>query len=145
MPEGTPQNAGLARRFAAVLYDCLLVLAVLVLIAGIFLIVTGGDAEALRKDLFYRFTLVGTIYLFFVGYWSRVGRTLGMQSWGLQLETVDGKIPSPMAATVRFFAAMLSWAVAGLGFFWQLWDPEKLTWHDHLSKTRLVHYPRRKK
>ena len=32
----------------------------------------------------------------------------------------------------------------GLGFLWQLWDAEQLTWHDRLSKTRLVYYPREK-
>ncbi len=65
-----------------------------------------------------------------------------MQSWGLQLQTADGRIPSLSAATLRFFAAILSWLPLGLGFLWQLWDKEKLTWHDRLSGTRLVYYPR---
>ena len=47
------------------------------------------------------------------------------------------------AATLRFFAAILSWLPLGLGFFWQLWDADRLTWHDRLSRTRIVHYPRR--
>jgi hypothetical protein len=40
-------------------------------------------------------------------------------------------------------AASLSWAALGLGFLWQLWDPEKLTWHDRLSNTRLIYYPKK--
>jgi uncharacterized RDD family membrane protein YckC len=67
-----------------------------------------------------------------------------MQSWGLQLQAADGKPPSLGAATVRFFAAILAWLPLGLGFLWQLWDPQHLTWHDRLSKTRLVYYPRSK-
>ncbi len=67
-----------------------------------------------------------------------------MQSWGLQLQTADDKLPSVGSATIRFFAAILSWLPLGLGFLWQLWDTEKLTWHDRLSKTRLVYYPREK-
>jgi uncharacterized RDD family membrane protein YckC len=68
-----------------------------------------------------------------------------MQSWGLQLETPDGGKPTLATASVRFFAAILSSAPAGLGFLWQLWDKDKLTWHDRISGTRIVHYPKPKK
>jgi len=60
------------------------------------------------------------------------------------LQTPEGTLPSLGAATIRFFAAIVSWLPLGLGFFWQLWDAERLTWHDRLSKTRVVYYPRRK-
>ena len=84
-------------------------------------------------------------YLFFVGFWSGYGRTLGMQSWRLRIETPAGGRPGFGAASVRFFAAILSWLPAGLGFWWQLWDKDGLTWHDRLSATRLRHYPPEKK
>jgi len=89
--------------------------------------------------------LVAVLFGFFVGFWSRSGRTLGMQSWGLQLETRDGRIPSAATASLRFFAAIVSLIPFGLGFLWQLIDKDRLTWHDRLSKTRLVYYPREKK
>lgn len=138
------QCSGFFRRFAAILYDCLLIFALLIMVVIPFIAIRGGEAVEPQTDIFFRLTLVAIIFVFFVGFWSYSGRTLGMQSWGLQLETIDGKVPSWPAATVRFFAAMLSWAAVGLGFFWQLWDPDRLTWHDRLSKTRLVHYPRKK-
>ena len=84
------------------------------------------------------------VYLFFVGFWTSKGRTLGMQSWGLQLQTPDGRLPSVRAASLRFLASILSWAFLGLGFLWQLVDRDKLTWHDRLSDTRLMHYPKKK-
>ena len=31
-----------------------------------------------------------------------------------------------------------SWLALGLGFLWQLWDKDKLAWHDRLSGTHLV-------
>jgi uncharacterized RDD family membrane protein YckC len=43
---------------------------------------------------------------------------------------------------LRFLAAIVSWLPFGLGFWWQLWDRDGLTWHDRLSSTRLVHYPK---
>jgi uncharacterized RDD family membrane protein YckC len=30
----------------------------------------------------------------------------------------------------------------GLGFLWQLWDKDKLTWHDRIAGTRMLHYPK---
>lgn len=138
------QNSGFFRRLAAILYDSLLVLALLFLAITPFIAIRGGEAVAPQTDIAFRLTLAVVVFAFFVGFWSRSGRTLGMQSWGLQLETTDGEIPTLRAATIRFFAAMLSWAAMGLGFFWQLWDAERLTWHDRLSNTRLVYYPRQK-
>ena len=37
---------------------------------------------------------------------------------------------------------MISLLPFGLGFFWQLVDKERLAWHDRISKTRLIYYPR---
>ena len=68
-----------------------------------------------------------------------------MQSWGLQLETEDGQLPSTVTASLRFAAALLSLLPLGLGFLWQLWDKDSLTWHDRISKTRLVYYPKKEK
>ena len=136
------QNTGLLRRLAAILYDCLLVAALLFLATVPFIAVRGGEPVEIGDNTIYRIVLVLVVYGFFVGFWTRSGRTLGMQSWGLQLETMDGRLPSFGQVTVRFFAAILSWAPAGLGFLWQLWDKDKLTWHDRLSGTRIRHYPK---
>jgi len=136
------QNTGLLRRLAAIAYDALLVAALLFLATIPFIALRGGDAVEIGDNAIYRAVLALVIYAFFVGFWTRPGRTLGMQSWGLQLETMDGQRPSIGRATVRFLAALLSWAPAGLGFVWQLWDPDRLTWHDRISGTRIVHYPK---
>jgi uncharacterized RDD family membrane protein YckC len=136
------QNTGLLRRLAAMIYDALLIGALLFLATTPFIAVRGGEPVEIGDNIVYRIVLVIVIYGFFVGFWTRSGRTLGMQSWGLQLETQDGGKPTLGPASVRFFAAILSWAPAGLGFLWQLWDKEKLTWHDRISGTRLVYYPK---
>lgn len=139
------ENTGLLRRSAAMLYDALLIAALLFMATIPFIAVRGGEPVDTSENLLYRIVLAAVVFAFFVGFWSRSGRTLGMQSWGLQLEMTDGGIPSVATASLRFFAALLSWLPLGLGFLWQLWDPAKLTWHDRLSNTRLVHYPRKKK
>lgn len=138
------QPTGLLRRFAAIVYDSLLVAALLFLATVPFIAVRGGEPVESGDNFLYQLVLGGVVYAFFVGFWSRSGRTLGMQSWGLQLETVTGEVPSVAKASLRLLAASLSWAALGLGFLWQLWDPEKLTWHDRLSNTRLIYYPKKK-
>lgn len=137
------QPSGLLRRLGAILYDSLLVLALLFLATLPFIAMRGGEPVEPTGNLPYQITLVLVVFVFFVGFWSRTGRTLGMQSWGLQLETLDGQIPSVAQASIRFFAAIVSWLAAALGFLWQLWDKDKCTWHDRLSGTRLVHYPKK--
>ena len=136
------KNTGLLRRIGAMMYDTLLVVALLWLVTIPFIALRGGEAVEMGENALYRIILVLVIYGFFVGFWVRSGRTLGMQSWRLQLETSDGERPALAACTIRFFAALLSWAPAGLGFWWQLWDKEDLTWHDRLSGTRIVYYPK---
>jgi len=139
------QHTGLIRRLAAIVYDVLLNLALWIIAALVFIGFNKGDAIETYQNLPLQVALATISFAFFVGYWTRVGRTLGMQSWGLQLETDEGELPTFASASVRFFAALLSWAPAGLGFLWQLWDKDKLTWHDRISGTRLVHYPKEKK
>jgi uncharacterized RDD family membrane protein YckC len=137
----TSQNSSLVRRLAAVLYDGLLIAAVLFLATLPFIALRAGEPVE-PGNLLYQLTLVFITFAFFVGFWSRKGRTLGMQSWGLQLEAAGGESPTVLACIIRFLAAILSWVPFGLGFAWQLWDKDQLTWHDRLSGTRLVHYPK---
>ncbi|MBT8091991.1 MAG: RDD family protein [Gammaproteobacteria bacterium] len=135
-------NTGLFRRIGAMLYDTLLIAALLILATIPFIALRGGEPVESSDNALYRVVLVLIIYAFFVGFWSRTGRTLGMQSWRLQLETEDGDVPSVGRASLRFVAALLSWLPLGLGFLWQLRDPQRLAWHDRISRTRLVHYPK---
>ncbi len=125
----------------AALYDSLLVFALMALATLPFIAQRAGEAVE-AYTLTHQLAVLGTGWLFFVGFWSFGGRTLGMQSWGLRIETVTGDKPNVWRSTVRFFAAVVSWLAFGLGFWWQIWDKEQLTWHDRLSGTRLRHYPR---
>ena len=130
------------------LYDALLVTALLFLATVPYIAIQGG--ESVESDsgylhVLYQLTLFAVVFAFFVGFWTLRGRTLGMQSWGLQLQTPADTLPSFGAATLRFFAAILSWLPAGLGFFWQLVDRDGMAWHDRLSNTRLVYHAREKR
>jgi uncharacterized RDD family membrane protein YckC len=133
-------TAGLLRRLGAILYDTILLIALLMFASAPF-VIYAGDAVA-PHTLTYPLTLLAVTYLFFVGFWSRRGSTLGMLAWGLRVETPDGQLASLSQASIRYFAAIISWLPLGLGFLWQLWDKDRRTWHDRLSNTRLAHYPK---
>ncbi len=123
----------------------LLVIALIFLLTLPFIAVREGEPVETGDNLIYQLSLAALIFVYFIAYWTLTGRTLGMQSWGLRVEPADGPKPGFKAASIRFFAALLSWLPLGLGFLWQLWDRDKLTWHDRLSGTRLRHYPKQKK
>lgn len=134
-------NATLGRRVGAIIYDSLLVLALLFLGTLPFIAIRGGEPVGPGK-IPYQLTMIMIVYLFFVGFWGRYGRTLGMQAWRLQIETTEGNRPGVVAASLRFSAAIISWLPVGLGFWWQLYDKDGLAWHDRLSGTRLRYYPK---
>jgi len=134
-------NASLFQRLFAILYDSLLLLALMFLATLPFIAIRAGEPVD-PGFLPYQLTLIGVNWLFFVGFWTTSGRTLGMQSWRLRVEDKNGNTPGIAAASIRFFAAILSWLPLGLGFLWQLWDKDRLTWHDRISGTRLIRYPK---
>ncbi|MDE0742852.1 MAG: RDD family protein [Woeseiaceae bacterium] len=134
-------NVNLKRRFMSIIYDSLLILSIMVIGTLPFIAIRYGEAVESNSN-YYQFTLFIIIYFFLVGFWSISGRTLGMQSWGLRLETLDGHRPNIIQCSIRFFAAIVSWLPFGLGFWWQLFDKQNLTWHDRISKTKIFYYPR---
>lgn len=134
------ENAGLMRRMGAILYDSLLLLALLFMVTIPFIALRGGEAVD-PETVVYQLSLVAVAYLYFAGFWCRVGSTLGMRSWRLRVEAEGQRLPTVGEASIRFVVAMLSWLCLGLGFLWQLWDKDRLTWHDRASGTRLRYYP----
>lgn len=140
---------GLFRRLASIIYDSLLVMGLIVLamtlvviLLGVFLGWDGIDTAALRRNPFYIAYLCLVPALFFIGFWSLAGETLGMRAWRMRIVRLDGGRPTLGEATLRYIAAILSWAVLGLGFLWILFDRDRMAWHDRLSGTRLVLVPR---
>ncbi|MCP3869124.1 MAG: RDD family protein [Gammaproteobacteria bacterium] len=136
---------GLLRRLACMLYDGLLAgglifcgMILVVIVLGTFQGLESIDTAGLRRNPFYIGFLLLIPTLFFIGFWRFAGETLGMRAWRLRIIRADGGKPTLAEATIRYFAALLSWAALGLGFLWILVDLEHRAWHDRLSGTRLV-------
>lgn len=140
------EPAGLLRRLGAMLYDGLLLLAVLIVATALFLPLTGGEAVDPAKnpvlEFVYRALLLLLIVGFFGLFWTRRGQTLGMASWRLRVERVDGGLLTWGDTLRRLGWALLSLLPFGLGFLWVLFDPQRRAWHDRLSGTRVVVLPK---
>ena len=142
-------TAGLLRRLAAMVYDGLLVLAVLMVVTACFLPFTGG--EAVTWDSFpllvlpYWAALAIAIVVYFGLPWTQRGQTLGMATWRLRVQRDDGFLLTWRDVAVRLGASVLSWLPAGLGWVWALFDRERRTWHDSLSHSRVVVLPKARK
>lgn len=138
--------AGLLRRLGALLYDSLLLAAVLMIATALFLPLTGGEAITSAGspllEWAYRGVLLSLVVAFYGSFWTRRGQTLGMASWRLRLEREDGGALTWADALRRLAAAILSLLPAGLGWLWIVIDPGKRAWHDRLSHTRVVVVPK---
>ena len=132
-----PDPAGFLRRLGAVLYDALLLFAILMLVSYPYVWLTGSGKPDFLVRTAYQVYLLVVSFLFYGGFWVRGGQTLGLRSWQLRLVRMDGGPISWIDAFKRFAGAILSWLPFGLGFFWVIFDKDKLAWHDRLSGTRL--------
>ncbi len=128
---------GLSRRLFAMFYDGLLLLALLLVATAIGTLFTGGEATDPGNPLM-------TTWLFFVSFfyfawpWLQMGQTLGMKTWRIRLERIDGKPLTLWHILLRFISAIPSIGLGGIGLLWMLLDKEGLALHDRFSETRLV-------
>ncbi len=136
-PESPP--VGFFRRLGAMLYDSLLLLAILMMMSFPYVWLTGGGKQGLIVHTLYQIYLLAIGFLYFGGFWVRGGQTLGMRTWNIKLVRAGGGGPVTWnIALKRFGFALVSLLCLGLGFFWILFDRDKLAWHDRWSGTRLV-------
>lgn len=133
------EPCGLLRRLAAVLYDSIVVLGLLLIATVPVVVIAGGAMEqSLAFRIGLRIYLLAVAFAFFGGFWRFGGQTIGMRSWRIRVVGVDGTRVGWREAAIRFGVAILSWAALGLGFLWSLIDRERRTWHDVASGTRLI-------
>jgi uncharacterized RDD family membrane protein YckC len=138
----TTGSAGLLRRLAAMFYDTLLIAALLMVVTWLLLPLTGGRPIAAESPrwwmLAYRTLLMAVVIVYFGFCWTRGGQTLGMQAWKIRVVRANGARLRWRDAGLRLATALLSGLAAGLGYLWLLIDRDGLTWHDRLSRTRIV-------
>ncbi len=108
----TPELALLFRRFAAISYDGLLLLALLLLASALLIPFNNSATTALYHPLRTLY-LLGVCFGFFGWFWTHGGQTLGMRAWRLQLQNCDGGSVNWRSAAVRFAVSLPLWLYTG--------------------------------
>jgi uncharacterized RDD family membrane protein YckC len=140
-PASPPPRALLGWRLLALVYDVFPALGLWFAVAAAFTLlhrdaVVGGwlgFAEFLALWL--------ATGLYAVLSWRRGGATLGMRPWRLRVVAAAGGSAAYPALWKRYVVGTLSLLFAGAGFWWALFDRERLAWHDRASGTRMVRDP----
>jgi len=136
-PGSSPHFVRLRVRLVALVYEGVILTAVLFIATGAFTLAFGDSRSQPLHALLQLFLfLVGGCY--FVGSWTGGRRTLPMRTWRMHLEDRAGYRPGVVRAALRYVAAALGLALGGLGILWALLDPDRQFLHDRVAGTRLV-------
>lgn len=137
--EHTSENVicpGITRRLASMLYESLLLVAVLFLAGFLFVGLTLGSTSPLMRGVFQIY-LLGVVAAYFIWFWLRGGQTLAMKTWHLRLVRADG-LPLTLRQAMLRFALALPSTLLGVGILWALFDREKQFLHDRLAGTKII-------
>lgn len=129
--------APLWRRVAALCYDLLVIAALSVCFTLVVLAARLGRAVP-AGSVWFELCLLAIALLFFSGFWTRGGQTLGMRAWRIRVVAEDGTTIGAPRAVLRFAAGLVALAPAGLGFWWGFFDAQRRGWHDRWTRTRVV-------
>lgn len=145
----------LMRRFAAMVYDTLLITAISILygalMTGLNVAIKGVPAmgERVSWGIFGVVVFIGwiiTIGYFFCYFWHRSGQTLGMKTWRMKIVNHDNlNLPSFGQCIIRFLCAPISLCLLGAGYWLMYTNSERQTMHDKISKTRTLLLTKEKK
>jgi len=139
-------NAGFGRRLGAMIYDALLVIALVMSLLLIAVALSNGFIDSAYSQ---PLTIVAS-YAFFAFFWLRNRQTLGMLAWQLEIQpnSVAGPNGDPVIPpltltmiTLRFVGACAGAIALGIGYLWILIDQQNRSWSDLLSGTRIVQVP----
>lgn len=131
--------ATLLRRLGAIGYDFMVVIAISFAVTACWLFFSGQETA---EGAGFKSALLITVFCFFALFWTRTGQTIGMMAWRIRIQSKEGYSINLMQALIRFFVACFSAACFGAGYFWMLFDDEKLTWQDRLSNSEVVYLPK---
>jgi uncharacterized RDD family membrane protein YckC len=137
-----PVTAPFLARIAAMIYESLLVTAVVFVAALPFLYLV-GNAETGWRHLVFQLYLVVILFAYFSTFWLRSGQTLAMKTWRIRLVDANGETLTFGQVLLRFFLALFGLLLAGAGFWWALFDRDRQFLHDRIAGTRLVSVPRK--
>lgn len=135
----SPETPSLRRRIASMLYEALLLAAVLFIAGFAFTAIFHSPLSPILRFAFQLYLLL-VMAIYFIWYWLHGGQTLPMKTWHLRIVRADGQPLGLKQACLRFLLALIGVGL-GFGILWALFDRERLFWHDRVAKTKTVLSP----
>ena len=128
---------GLWRRILCMIYEFLLLIAVLFIAGFIFHLVYHDTDSPYFRPVFQLYLLsVAGIYL--IWFWTHGGQTLAMQTWKIRVISTKGGGISIWQAIARYFFAVTSISFFGCGVIWALFDREGQFLYDRLAGNKNI-------
>ncbi len=134
------QPAGFLKRILALIYDSLLIAAIVLVLSLLLVFINGGYPDSGSFLSFIQFfILVFAGPIFYSYFWiANKGQTTGMQAWKIKLVTMDETELNTKQTMLRCLISTISFVCFGLGYFWILYDKNNLSWSDILTKTKVI-------
>ena len=86
--------------------------------------------------------VIASLFLaYHIAFWGWKGTTVGGIICQVRVTRIDGARIRFSEAVIRGLSSIFSVAVAGLGWFWILWDANRQAWHDKIAGTLVVQVP----
>jgi uncharacterized RDD family membrane protein YckC len=128
---------GLRRRLLSMIYEFLILVAVLFIASFAFHLVFRDTGSLFFRPAFQLYLLV-VAAIYFTWFWTHGGQTLPMQTWKLRVIRADGGQLFLKQALARYLFAVIGFFFFGCGILWALFDRDGLFLHDRLAGTRIV-------
>ena len=130
-------EASLRRRAASLLYEALLLTAVLWCASlPVSALQSWLSLPPLRA--LYQLYLASVAGIYFTWQWTRGGQTLPMRTWHLRVVASGGAPITLRQAVLRYVIALIGLLCLGAGFFWALFDRQRAFLHDRVAGTCIV-------
>ena len=108
MTETLTKSAPIFRRIGAMVYDTLLLFAVLVIASALTLPFRAGKG-ATQFDPLMMIYIFSVIFLFFGWFWTHGGQTLGMRAWRIKLVSSKHGEVTWLTAFYRYLVTLPAW------------------------------------
>ncbi len=131
------EPAGIWRRFGALLYDGLLLLAIWFISIAALLPIASPVPPWLAQIV-----VISETAIFYIYFWHKQGQTLGMRAWRLRLVTEAGQHVGWRHIGIRCLVGPFALACLGLGYLWIYVGSRRQAWHDRASSTYVVCLPK---
>lgn len=133
-----PDVPSVRRRLGAMLYESLLLFAVLTLGFMAPHMLLRGLAGVIAPPWAMWWHILLLLMLYCAWFWTHGGQTLALKTWKIRVVDVSGRPLRPAQAVFRYLLAWPSILLFGIGIFWALLDPDRQFLHDRIAGSRVI-------